>query len=533
VATVALSAEAIARWRQDPAAFIEEVLADPETKRPFTLYPEQKTFLRHAFELTPEDKMRYTELLFSAPKKSGKSALAAMVCIYTAVLLAPRGGEIYLLANDFEQSQSRVFKAVVDMLKVSPLHTTVDLTASKIVFRPTGTTIIAVANDFRGFAGANPTLNCYDESAYYQAEGSRRLWDEGIPSPARRISFRLSVSTAGFDGEPSPLRDLYDRAMEHGTEIAPDLRVHENLLCYWACEVKAPWQSESWVNEMRRTYASRPAQFQRLICNQWVSAESTFIDLEQWDRCTDPNLLPLLAKSGLPVWAALDLGLKHDSTALIACAWDGDRVRLVEHRVFVPHAGETLDIESTAEAAILSLRSRFCLMQVVADPWQAYGLLQRLVRAGINATEYPQTLPNLSLMAGNLIDLLRTRTLLLYPDADLRAAAAKTISIESSRGFRLGKAKQSDRVDPIISLAMAALACVQAGSGAGRVDHAFQAKAAALFHNMEMLRTGQTPRRGSQQEIDAIEDAQNDRQRQSNPLRTIRSNRWPGGRGGW
>ncbi len=72
---------------------------------------------------------------------------------------------------------------------------------------------------------------------------------------------------------------------------------------------------------MRRTYASRPSQFKRLIRNEWVASESSFIDLAQWDRCTDPDLKPLLAKSGLPVWAALDLGLKHDATALMVCAW--------------------------------------------------------------------------------------------------------------------------------------------------------------------------------------------------------------------
>jgi phage terminase large subunit-like protein len=221
-----------ARWRQDIVAFISEVLVDPETGEPFKLYPEQITFLRQAFELTAGGRMRYTELCFSAGKKAGKTSLAAMIAIYTAVVLAGTGGEIYLLANDLEQSQSRVFKAVVLILQASSLlKRSADITQNKITFRATGTVIQAVANDYQGFSGANPTLNVYDESAYYTSENSRRLWDEGVPSPARNISFRLSVSTAGFDGEPSPLRDLYDRAMQHGEAIAPDLRRHGNFLC--------------------------------------------------------------------------------------------------------------------------------------------------------------------------------------------------------------------------------------------------------------------------------------------------------------
>jgi phage terminase large subunit-like protein len=454
--------ERLRSWKADPIAFIEQVLVNPETLAPFKLYPEEITFLREAFRLAPDGRMLHTELVFSAGKKSGKTALAAMIALYSAVVLAGQNGEIYALANDLEQSQSRVFKAVAQILEASPLlRDSVDITANRIVFRSTGTFIAAVANDYQGFSGANPTLNIYDELAYYTSEGSRRLWDEGIPSPARKISFRLSVSTAGFDGEPSPLRDLYDRAMKDGLEFAPDLRRDGNLLAYWTHEMRAPWQTAAWVAEMRRTL--RPSQFARLILNQWVSSESTFIDLAEWDACVDPSVAPLLTKSGYPIWAGLDLGLKHDSTALIACGWEGDRVRVVAHQVFTPATGETLDVKSTAEAAVLSLRSRFALQAVFFDPWQGIALSQALTRAGVRMTEWPQTLPNLSLMAGNLLELIKRRQIACYPADDLRLAISKTVAIESARGWRLGKAKQSDRVDPVIALAMAALATVQAG----------------------------------------------------------------------
>jgi hypothetical protein len=177
-------------------------------------------------------------------------------------------------------------------------------------------------------------LNCYDELAYYTSESSRRMFEEGIPSPARKISFRLSVSTAGFEGEPGPLRDLYDRAMEHGEEISPDLYRHENMLCYWTNRMCAPWQRPEWIADQKRTL--RPAQFARLILNQWVSSETQFIELAEWDACTDPSLDPILLRTGLPIWAGLDLGLRHDATALVACGWDGERIRLVTHQVFIP-----------------------------------------------------------------------------------------------------------------------------------------------------------------------------------------------------
>ena len=132
-----------------------------------------------------------------------------MIVVYTAVALAPLGGEIYILANDLEQSPVECLKAVCQILQASPLlRNAAIITSARITFKSTGVTIAALANDYRGFFGANPTLNVYDESAYYTSEGSRRLWDEGAPWPARKISFRLSVSTSGFEGEPSPLSDL-------------------------------------------------------------------------------------------------------------------------------------------------------------------------------------------------------------------------------------------------------------------------------------------------------------------------------------
>src|SRR5438128_1345850 len=104
------TSDAIARWRRDPIEFIEHLCFDPEHGAPFKLYPEQKVYLRHAFERMPDRHLRYTELVFSGGKKSGKSTLAALIVIYVAVALAGVGGEINLASNDFEQSKDRIFK---------------------------------------------------------------------------------------------------------------------------------------------------------------------------------------------------------------------------------------------------------------------------------------------------------------------------------------------------------------------------------------------------------------------------------------
>jgi phage terminase large subunit-like protein len=112
--------------------------------------------------------------------------MSSMLAIYVAVCLAPVNGQIYFLANDAEQAESRGFKIAGQILRASPLlRGAVDISSTRITLRQTGTTIVAVANDYAGFSGADPTLNIYDELAYFNSESSRRLWDEGIPSPRR------------------------------------------------------------------------------------------------------------------------------------------------------------------------------------------------------------------------------------------------------------------------------------------------------------------------------------------------------------
>jgi hypothetical protein len=77
----------LVRWKRDPVSFIREVLVNPESGEPFELYQQQIVFLRTALTIKPDGRLAYPELVFAAPKKSGKTALAAFVAIYFAVAI--------------------------------------------------------------------------------------------------------------------------------------------------------------------------------------------------------------------------------------------------------------------------------------------------------------------------------------------------------------------------------------------------------------------------------------------------------------
>jgi phage terminase large subunit-like protein len=445
-------------WRADPAAWVGDVLINPETGKPFVLYAEEIEFLRRGFTLTKDGRLPFPELLFSAPKKSGKTAFAAMAALYLSVVLGGPYSEIYCLSNDLDQSIGRVFTAIARIVRASPLLArTAKIEVSKITFTSTGSVIVAVANDYRGQAGSNPSLSIFDELWGYTSERSRRLWDEMVPPPTRKVAARLTVSYAGFESESELLEGLYKRSLT-GKTIARDMRAtSDGLLCYWTHELRAPWQSQQWETQMLASL--RTNQFRRMIRNEWVSTESSFIEMTAWDACVDAEIRPIVAQPRLSVYVGCDASTKHDSTAICVCAYDKStkRVRLVKHFVFQPTKENPLDFEATIEATLLELCRAFYVRQVFYDPWQLVALAQRLQKARVPMVEFPQSVGNLTEASSNLYDLIQGRNLTVYPDPALRLAISRAVAVESGRGWRITKEKASHKIDVVVALAQAAL----------------------------------------------------------------------------
>jgi hypothetical protein len=455
--------ERYTRWKRNPVAFITEVLRDPETGKPFVLYEAQERFLRKALTLTAEGKLPFPELLYSCPKKSGKTATAAMAVIYVVVVLGGPYAEGIVCANDLEQAQGRVFQAIARIIDASPLlKDSAKVTANRIEFTSTGATIIAIASDYAGAAGANPTIIAFDELWAYTTERSQRLWDELIPVPTRKVSVRLTTTYAGFEGESELLEGLYKRGIA-GTEIAPALYESDGLLCFWSHEPVAPWQDEKWLADSRR--ALRPNAYLRLIENRWVTSESSFVPIEWYDSCVDAELDPELADPKLSVWVGVDASIKRDSTAIVAVTFDHElkKLRLVWHRIFQPSPDDPLDFEATIEKTLLELRQRFYVCEIRYDPYQLVAVAQRLTNQGLPMIEFAQSVPNLTESSTNLYELLKGRNLVVYVDDDLRLAVSRCVALETSRGWRIAKEKASHKIDVVVALAMAALGAVQQG----------------------------------------------------------------------
>jgi len=450
----------VGAWRADPISFIETVLCDPETGEPFKLLPAEREFLEHAFTFDADGRLLYSELIFGAPKKSGKTGFAALHMLTMILLFGTMFAEGYCAANDLEQAQSRVFQAIKRIVEASALlMREAKITADKITFPAFHHAVIsAIASDYTGAAGANPTATSFDELWGVTSERGYRLWDEMIPPPTRKIACRLTVTYAGFAGESTLLETLYARGLAL-PQIGKSLYAGDGMLMAWHHEPIAPWQDEKWLARMRRDL--RPNQYLRMIENRFVTSESIFVNMDKWDSCVDSAWRPVITDKTMHVWVGVDASTKLDSTAIVGVGFDRTtkQVRLLFHRTFQPSASQPLQFASV-EATLKELSHRFAIQKVLCDPWQMSATVQRLTAAGLPIEEFAQTSGNMTQISQNLHELIEGGNLVLYPDESMRLAASRTVAVETARGFRIDKAKAVHKIDVIVALALACHAAV-------------------------------------------------------------------------
>jgi hypothetical protein len=311
--TEVLEPNTLQRWRERPISFITEVLCNPKMGRPFELFDAQRQFFAHCWQLRADGRLLYPEQCIGWIKKTGKTVTAAMHVLTTTLVYGGRYAEAYCIAADLQQAQERVFGEIKKICECSPLlRREAQITQSRITFPQTGATITAIAGDYAGAAGAHPTITSFDELWTIDRERPLRLWDEMVPVPTQTISCRLVTTHAGYSGESTLLEELYDRGMAL-PEIAPGLHAGDSMLFYWSHEPLAPWQSESWLVEMRRT--TRPLQYLRQFENRFVSSSADFISPEMFDKCVKLSAPPA-SNPMMPIFVGVDASTKRDSTAI-------------------------------------------------------------------------------------------------------------------------------------------------------------------------------------------------------------------------
>jgi len=244
-----------------------------EDGSPVALADHQRVILDHV--LTPRDgRLPYQTVVWSEPKKSGKTAIAAWVASWALNTLGnPRAAEVLAVGNDLEQSQARVFAEVVRVQHAHPaLKRRIRKATESLLVLVDGSTLKPVAMDAPGEAGPDPVLVVHDELWGAVSERARRLFDELTPPPTRPLACRWVSSYAGFTNESKTLEDLYERGLKgQPVDGLPDSRANGPLFVFWSHTPRMTWQDERYYAAQRTEL--RPRAFLRLHENRWVTSD--------------------------------------------------------------------------------------------------------------------------------------------------------------------------------------------------------------------------------------------------------------------
>lgn len=121
------------------------------------LQPIQKDILGYALQQNEENEFRYSTVLYSTTKKSGKTAGGAALAAYYAEV-CPAGSEIYIIANDIDQAEGRMMRD----LKYHAASREYKVNKYEVVL-PNETIIQVLAQSYKSVAGSRHALVLFDE----------------------------------------------------------------------------------------------------------------------------------------------------------------------------------------------------------------------------------------------------------------------------------------------------------------------------------------------------------------------------------
>lgn len=451
----------------------DPITADLYEPGPVRLAEYQKRILRAALERTPDGKLKYNTIVWSEPKKSGKTTIAAAIAMYMAQ--RHKSSNIYCLANDGKQSQDRIFKAMDGCIKLHAKHGGIFESVRPIWAPPSfkldnGTVVEAIPCDAAGEAGSEPLMTVWSEMWGYRQEAKERLWTEmTIPPTLYGYAMRWIESYAGYEDESTILWNLYDNGVNHGAQHPQlmDLPVYTNgdQFTFWSHEARMPWQTKEYYESEAKLML--PNEFLRIHRNQWVSATISLLDnMVTWDRCRDDMVTgPLRPGDNTPIVLALDASVSGDASAIVGVSrhpddeWDAPLRRVVVRHVSVyyPPAGGKIDYSETLEPEVRLLAEMYNVYKVVYDPYQLHKMCTDLSYEGVAAFEEFDQTRRRSKADKQLYDMIIMRQLLHNGDPELRrhvqACAAK--SEGASMTLRLTKKANGRPIDLAVALSMA------------------------------------------------------------------------------
>ena len=424
---------------------------------PIKLAPFQKTFIRAV--LSPGNDIG----ILATPRGNGKSSLGGALAVWALFDDDATGSpQVPIVATTISQGIKSCYGVAVSMIKRDP-----ELLRRALIF--TGVTtprvtvpynegeLFPISNDPDGLQGLDPSLAIVDEIGFQPIES----WDSlRMGAGKRERSTIIGVGTPGFD---------HDNALWH---VRKAVREGNKLPGLVFREFAAPDGCD--VGDRKAWRIANPAikagflRESALVTDAAITIEGHFRlfrlgqHIEGVDSWLGPNG-PVLWDAlqgvydmgvGSPTWVGVDVGIKRDSTAVVALQRDADGILHATARFWVPTLDEPVDVTDVMEH-VRELARAYDVQAVSFDPRLFDVPAKMLADEGLPMVEIPQSIERMTAVLGSLLEVIKRGEIRHDGDELLRRHVLNAVPRYNERGFTLQKSKSRGRIDGVIALGLA------------------------------------------------------------------------------
>ena len=486
-------------------AFIERL---PHVKGPLagesiTLEPWQIFILSTVFGWVKSDgKRRYRRSYIEVPRGNAKSTLSSAVALYMLAADGEGGAEVYSLATTRDQARI-VFGDAQTMARRSAgfrSRFAVNVGAHNMHVLASGSKFEALSAEGSTLDGLNIHFGCVDE---LHAHKTRTVYDVVETGTGKRDNSLLWVITtagsnrAGICYEARTfVTKLLNGVIEDDTQFGivyglddGDDWTTENALVKanpnWGISVRPEILGPLQAKAMQLPSAVN--NFKTKHLNEWVNADTAWMDMRAWDACGDSSL-DIEAFTGQPCWVGLDLASKTDIAALMLMFQHPEisDAYVVFGKYYLPEdtvqaagnsqypgwmrtgrltvtPGNVIDF-GWIEADLLDLVLRFAVQAVAFDPFQATQLSTRMLAEGLPMIEVRPTVLNFSEPMKTLEALVLQRKLVHDGDPVLTWMASNVVAhLDAKDNIYPRKERPENKIDGIVALIMALSRAIKPG----------------------------------------------------------------------
>jgi phage terminase large subunit-like protein len=453
------------RWKtQDRAArairFIEEMCVSPKgygAGKPLKLAQFQKDWI----EASLSDGISVS--VMSVGRGNGKSTFLAALGLWALFDPDESGApQIPVVATTVQQAVTSVYGVALAMVRSN-----YELSSRCFVYSAIGAQKIVVpgsfgemfprSNDPDGLQGLDMSLGIVDEIGFMPVNS----WESMVLASGKRPrSLVVGIGTPGFDKE-NALWGMRER-VRHGN--LPPGFIFTEFAADQGCNIRDPAQwrkanpalDEGYMNEQALATAvemSPETHFRIFRLGQWAEGADCWLGADGaqvWGACRDPFDLV----EGEPLWAGVDVALKHDSTAVAMVQRRPDGRWHVTSKIWMPSEDGRLDV-SEVMAFLRSLSARFDLQEVAFDPRFFDLPAQMLLDEGLPMVEIPQHVARMTPAVGATFEAIKRGEVTHDGDVGFTAQVLNAQSRMNDAGFTLAKGKSRGKIDACVAMCLA------------------------------------------------------------------------------